>query len=91
MIWLQKDGLSTKRIGEITKKNQSTMLYITERYYNLQMFEDRDRLRRSLERSLKRNTMCKVQDNPYISASQVLTDLMIDYDISHTSNGEKCH
>ena len=62
------------------------MLYITER-----TFEDRDWLRRSLDRSLKRNTMCKVQDNPYISASQVLTDLMIDYDISHTSNGEKCH
>ena len=83
VIKLRKDGLSMKRISEMTKKSKSTVQYIIERYRKLHSLEDRDRSGRpsKLNGVHKRNIIRQVRENPRISAPQLAADLMVSYNI----------
>ena len=69
----------------ITKK-QSLQCSILLRYHEHQTFENRYQFKRPQKLNClhKRNIMHKVQDNPWIAALQVITDLMVDYNIKVT-------
>ena len=72
-----------KRNSEIIEKPKFTVLYVNERYRKFQTFQDIYRYGRTpkLNRFHKRKSCVSFEIN---HASQVATDLMIDYNIKIT-------